>query len=256
MTKTEYKELLDLGVEEEAVEVYLNFSLPMLRKPSPRGSREWPHIEVGGDCLRIGKTTTKQVLVEQIGRRGYPLVFSDEDWKANKYLEDSYAEGSDSLLRSQIWFAKKKRAQLERMADSSFWIQVVNPEMDFGYAMTNYLMGRLTKFQLNEYWEFYKSLEWEKVPAPDLLVYLTAKNDLLVDRFKKTARSFEKADNLYIRVMRLVNQRWLELAKKQMPIMTVETDNFDYSYETGTQMKRDELGNVFFEKLVNEGWDL
>ena len=158
---TDYQELVKLGVAANRAERLIQSELPWWRKKRRRVGRQWPHLEVGGDCLRIGKTTTKQVLAEQIGKRGWPLVFSDEDWKDNPYLKRAYAGSAASLLNSQLWFAKKKRSQLTNISDSSFWIQVVNPEMDWAYAMTNFLSGNLSERQWLRYWREYQALGWE-----------------------------------------------------------------------------------------------
>jgi deoxyadenosine/deoxycytidine kinase len=250
-----HQELIDLGIKSELITFFLNYKLPILRKAQTKNKYPWPHIEVGGDCLRIGKTTTKQVLTEQIGSRGFPFVFVDEDWKSNTYLKDSYQGSSLSILNSQKWFAHKKLHQLKTISNSSFWIQVVHPEMDFCYAMTNYLIGNLSKKHWLLYEEYYQSLPWNEIPRPDLLIYLTAKPNTIISRFKHTARNFETVDDVYIRVMQIVNQQWLSQAHDKYHILKVNTDNFDFSYDTGTTEMRKKLGDMLFTRLLKEGWD-
>lgn len=227
--------------------------LPYERQSLPREGRQWPRIEIGADGMRLGKTTAVAVLGPEFQRVGLPVWLSFEDWQNNPHLEMSYTDSSLAILNSQLYFAKRKFEQLKTGADAEIFIQDVHGEMDFGYALTNALLGRMRREHFLEYCGIFYALEWKSIPAPDLLVYLTASDDVLVERAQKTAREFETIDPTYFLAMKVVNRAWLDGVKKRMNVLLVDTDDFDFS--TDGEAKR-QLAEMVLGVLQQDGWDL
>jgi len=250
ITKVKQK-LIDYGVYPAFADWLEEMEMPFFRKPASKRHRKWPWIEIGGDSMRIGKTTAMEVLGKSFENLGLPVVLVDEDWQSNPHLVASYGDSSDTILKSQKWFAKRKFEQLQGRGKDSVWFQCVHPEMDYCYAATNVLLGRLTLKQFEKYTEFYNSLGWGSVPAPDLLVYLTASEKVLADRVLKVAREFEKVDATYFWVMSMVNQVWIDKGKGMMDVLVVNTDNFDFSLE---KKAKQQLFNKVYKKLTQQGW--
>jgi len=195
---------------------------PDQRKAQKEKGRKWPRIEVGGDTMRVGKTTAAVVLNEQFKRRGLSVNLSDEDWQSNPYLFESYRDSSKTIFESQKWFAQRKYEQLGR-ENNSIMIQCVHPEMDFCYALTNAIMGKMNQRHFKAYMRVYLSLGWDKIAAPDLLV------------------------------MKFLNQTWLSGAKKRMEVLVIDTDNFNFALN---QKSRKELSDQVIKKLKQRGWRL
>ena len=229
--------------------------MPYSRRPLKFNSDRWPRIEVGSDSMRVGKSTAVKVLGKEFKKLGLPVKVSQEDWPNNPYLKKSYKDSSKAILDSQKWFAKRKFEQVKHGAESAIWIQDVHPEMDFAYALTNVLNGRMKLRHFKKYVNYYNSLDWSSVPAPDVLVYLTASDKVLLKRAKKTMREFETVDNDYFLMMKTVNQAWLQGAANNIDtvVLTINTDDYDFSKNVKIKEK---LAKSVLKKLNKLGWKL
>ena len=224
---------------------------PHKRKPQVAKSKRWPRIEVGGDSMRVGKTTAAIVLNEQFERRGLSVYLSDEDWQSNPYLFESYRDSSKTVFESQKWFIKRKFEQLSAPRSNSIKVQCVHPEMDFCYALANAIMGKMNQRHFKAYMKFYNSLNWSNIPAPDLLVYITASDDILINRAQRSARDFEVINPKYLLLMKRLNQAWLKKARQKIRVLVVDTDNFNFALK---QEERMALADKVIKKLKNFGW--
>lgn len=247
----DFSSLIEYGVYPGFIDWLSGMKLPLIRKKREVTFDRQPHMEVGGDSMRVGKTTALTALKDVLRERGFRVSASKEDWQHNPYVMDSYGDSSETILKSQRWFARRKFEQLQAAKENETHIQDVHPEMDFCYAVVNVLMGRMTLKQFEEYVAYYYALEWERVPAPDLLVYLTASDKVLIERAKKTAREFEAIDERYFLIMKAVNRKWLEAAKKKYSVLEINTDDFDFATQHEAKEK---LAELVAEKLKNQGW--
>jgi len=220
------------------------------RRPLKFSFDRWPRIEVVADSMRVGKTTAARALGIELKKLGLPVRVSLEDWSNNPYLEKSYLDSSEWILLSQEWFAKKKFEQIKRGEKEAIFIQDVSPEMDFAYALTNVLMGRMSKEHFKDYFKFYSSHKWENLPAPDVLVYLTISDEALVKRALESVRDLEKIDPSYFLLMRAVNRTWLA-DSDHMTVVNIDTDDLDFSKEGPA---RKALAGQVLKKLHDLGW--
>jgi len=203
------------------------------RTGKPKGVR----IEVMADSLRVGKTTAVKVIGEGLRKRGEKVRESYEDWQHNPYLKESYSDPARSFLESQKWFAKRKWEQVREEGKGNIIIQDVTPEMDYNYALTNMKLGRMSKQNFREYERFFYALNWEQVPAPSLVVYLTVSDEGLIYRAKQSRREFETVDGHYFLTMKRVNRRWLRMAKARMNVLVIDTDNLDFANQDDARAK-------------------
>ena len=219
----------------------INF--PYIRQSSVLGNAGVVRIEIGGDGMRIGKTTALNVIAD--GLRGIKLkiVKSTEDWKSNPYLGDGYSGDKDALLKSQKWFAFRKWEQLSEEHKDCVVLQDVYPEMDWVYARNGLELSLLNERQFDEYDRYYRELDWGSVGVPDLLVYLQARDDVLIDRARMVAREFEKDLNEdYYLNMKKLNREWRDGVGERMNILDVNTDDFDFA--NGDDEKEEFVGMV------------
>jgi deoxyadenosine/deoxycytidine kinase len=203
----------------------MRIKFPQLRTASSKGRR----IEVAADSMRVGKTTAVQVLAAGLRSRGEMVEESYEDWQHNPYLKDSYSDPATAFLESQKWFITRKWEQVKTGAKEGWFVQDVCPEMDFCYAATNMQLGRMSPEHFLKYEQYYHSLDWSQAPAPDLLVYLTVSDEVLIQRAMDSRREFETVDPAYFLMMKKVNQAWLKEAKDVMSILVVETDTLNFA---------------------------
>lgn len=98
------------------------------------------------------------------------------------YLKKSYSDPAKNFLESQKWFIRRKHQQIVDGAKTDIFIQDVAPEMDYCYAATNLRLGRMSEAHFTEYDKFYRGLNWDMAPAPDLLIYLSVSDEALIKR--------------------------------------------------------------------------
>lgn len=199
-------------------------------------------IYVMADSMRVGKTTAVKVIAEGLRRRGYEVTESYEDWQHNPYLKGSYSDPARNFLESQKWFARRKYQQIvggmgSPLRSKSYggarqvFIQDVAPEMDYNYAVTNRRLSRMSAEHFAEYEAFYKALDWGRVPAPTLLVYLQVSDEGLIKRALDSAREFETVEPEYFLMMKRVNREWLEQVGETRRVLTIDTDELDFAHD-------------------------
>lgn len=227
--------------------------LPYLRRPLNFSADRYPRIEVGADTMRVGKTTAVEVLAEELKKRKLPAMASLEDWRHNPHLKKSYKDSSLALLNSQKWFIERKFDQLRLGAKNKIFIQDVHPEMDFCYALTNLILGRMKLKHFQKYADYFYSLDWAHLPAADVLVYLTASDAVVIKRAHASLRPFETIDDNYFLVMKRVNQAWLAGTKYLLDVVVlpINTDNFNFVKNKGAKQK---LAKKVLQKLAELGW--
>lgn len=246
---------LPKGVKlKPALKRYLKkIDLPYYRRPLKFSPNRYPGIEVGADTMRVGKTTAVKVLGKELGRKGLAIKISLEDWKHNPHLKKSYQDSSLALLNSQKWFIKRKYEQVKIGAKKAIWIQDVHPEMDFCYALTNAILGKMKLKHFKEYVNYFNRFDWAHLPAADVLVYLTASDEVIVERAALNLRRFETTDSLYFQTMKRVNQAWLGGTKYLLDVivMPINTDNFNFAKDKKIKKK---LADKVLNKLAGLGW--
>lgn len=193
------------------------------------------------DSMRVGKTTAVKVVAEGLRQKGKTVVESYEDWQNNPYLKKSYEDPAKNFLESQKWFIKRKWEQLRDGGVGDVFIQDVSPEMDYCYAETNRRLGRMSQEHFEEYDQFYRGLDWNLAPAPDLLIYLQVSDEELIKRAEASKREFETVDADYFLLMKKVNREWFKgitnpkLSNSQMKILQVDTDKLDFANDEGAK---------------------
>src|SRR6266478_2671370 len=131
-----------------------NESSSAKRARIPTRGPQAPRFIVIEGPLRVGKSTLAKVLAERLHAR---RVYDCED---NPFLADFYKEKPGSALRAQIDFLMEK---------------------DRIFANLN-----LNDEELKLYERYYEALAAE-LPAPDLVIYLQAKPEVLRSRIAKKA---------------------------------------------------------------------
>jgi deoxyguanosine kinase len=133
------------------------------------------HIAVEGP-IRVGKSTLAKVLAEQLHAR---RVFDSDD---NPFLMDFYDEKPGSAFRAQMYFLYERYRRLLGSRPEDNLAPIVSDflfEKDKIFAYLN-----LDNEELKLYERYFEMLA-PSVPAPDLVIYLQAKPDVLRKRVSK-----------------------------------------------------------------------
>ena len=211
--------------------------LGVIRRVREKDESEFPRIEVGADCLGLGKTTAVKVLAQRIKQLQVPVKSSFELGDLNPYLRLSYENPSKGLLKSQKWFIKTKYKQVKNGAKKAVFIQDVHPEMDYNYALTNMRIGRLSRADFKEYNRYFNSLNWDEVPAPDLLVYLHLDDKTLLSRTHAAAEEYEKVEDDYYLSMKQANREWVKEAEREMNVLRLNLSELAFNQDKVAQLQ-------------------
>ncbi|HEY4951512.1 MAG TPA: deoxynucleoside kinase [Candidatus Acidoferrales bacterium] len=133
------------------------------------------HIAIEGP-IRVGKSTLAKVLAEQLHAR---RIFDADD---NPFLADFYDEKPGSAFRAQMYFLYERHRRLLDSGPEANPAPIVSDflfEKDKIFAYLN-----LDNEELKLYEHYFEMLA-PSAPAPDLVIYLQAKPEILRKRVSK-----------------------------------------------------------------------
>jgi deoxyguanosine kinase len=148
------------------------------RAPIPQRRPQAPRFIVIEGPLRVGKTTLAKILAERLHAR---RIYDCED---NPFLADFYKEKPGSALRAQMYFLMERQKRVREA------LAVEAP----GPVLSDFLMEKdrifanlnLDDEELKLYERYYEAMTSD-IPAPDLVIYLQAKPEVLRARIEKKA---------------------------------------------------------------------
>ena len=155
-----------------------NESSAAKRARSTQSGPQPPRFIVIEGPLRVGKTTLAKILAERLHAR---RIYDCED---NPFLADFYKEKPGSAFRAQMYFLMERQKRLREA------LAVEAP----GPILSDYLMEKdrifanlnLDDEELKLYERYYEAFGAD-IPAPDLVIYLQAKPEVLRARIAKKA---------------------------------------------------------------------
>lgn len=214
-----------------------------------------PRITVSG-TMRLGKSTLVNLIGEYFQGFGFSTKEYIEDISRNEYLALAYENPSSlNILASQIRFAEMKKdcySQAGKEKDSLRSIDVASFN-DWVYAYVNAINGRLDRSDFDKYRNFYWINGLDLMPAPDLAIHLTTKDDQVVlDRTNSNARDIEVGlTPEYYLGLKAVGDEMFNRMKK-INRMLVYVDEVDFSTEG---KDRESVVKCIAENLIELGWD-
>ena len=137
----------------------------------------WRHIVVEGP-IGAGKTSLARRLAERFGAQ---TVL--EDPQANPFLERFYRDSARYALPTQLFFLFQRVAQLRELAQRDLFESAAVGDF---LLEKDPLFARLTLSddELALYRQIFDSLK-PQAPTPDLVIYLQAQPDTLVERVRR-----------------------------------------------------------------------
>jgi len=135
--------------------------------------------------IGVGKTTLARLLTEEFQAR---LILERVD--ENPFLRRFYEEGQRYAFPTQLFFLLTRYRQQQELAQQDLFRQSMVADYLFAkdriFAQIN-----LDADELALYRQLYSLLD-ARLPKPDLVVYLQARPDVLVERLRKRARDYER----------------------------------------------------------------
>jgi deoxyadenosine/deoxycytidine kinase len=177
------------------------------------------YIAIEG-VIGVGKTTLAKILAERLGGQ-----LQMEEVEENPFLAKFYDDMRGYAFQTQIFFLLSRYRQQIELTQASLFAQKVVSDYIFAkdriFAYIN-----LNDDELMLYEKLVKILE-KDIARPDIVVYLQASTDVLMERIRKRGRPFEKSmPQDYIEMLnRAYNHFFFHY--DDTPLVMVNTDSLD-----------------------------
>jgi len=183
-------------------------------------------IVVAGN-IGAGKTS----LTERLGGRlGWKTAF--ESVSDNPYLPDFYADMRTWSFHLQVFFLGHRAQQYLELAalPQSAILDRSIYEDAYIFARALHQLGNLSDRDYLAYRRVF-DLVAVHLPPPDLLIYLKAPVNVLVDRIHKRARSIETGiTSEYLALLESFYEDWMDTFDI-CPVLTIRTDDLDFVHK-------------------------
>ncbi|MFQ6615527.1 MAG: deoxynucleoside kinase [Fidelibacterota bacterium] len=210
--------------------------------------RQVPFVGIAGN-IAVGKTTLTRILSSRLGWRAFYESVDD-----NPYLQDFYADMKKWSFHLQIYFLSRRFQTQREMARGNrpaVQDRTIYEDVEI-FARSLFEGGAMTERDWNNYRTLFKEMT-SYLSSPALIVYLKASTDTLMTRVRKRGREYERRISPeYLHRLNVAYDRWIHRASGQFPVLTVETDDFDFLVESP---RRDELIAAVESRCQNPAWD-
>jgi deoxyadenosine/deoxycytidine kinase len=207
----------------------------------------FPFIAIEG-VIGVGKTTLARMLAPDLGGESLLEVFEE-----NPFLSDFYADRARYAFQTQIFFLLSRYRQQH---------QAVPNALTRGPLFSDYTFAKDSLFahlnlsgdELTVYEKLHSALA-EKIPTPDLLIYLRADLDTLMARIAMRDRPYERGmDRNYIDSLRLAYEGFFT-AYTASTVLVIDTNNLNIvadpqAYADVRERIRSALSGTFQQALM------
>ena len=180
------------------------------------------YIAIEG-VIGVGKTTLARMLAPSFEADLLLEVFEE-----NPFLSDFYADRERYAFQTQIFFLlsryhQQRRAVPEMLATGKPLLSDYTFAKDSLFALINLVGDELVTYK-----RLHEALA-EKITLPDLLVYLRASTDTLMQRIAMRDRSYERNMELnYIEELNQAYEKFFSQPYNDTPILTIDTNSLDF----------------------------
>ncbi len=180
----------------------------------------WRYVVVEG-VIGVGKTSLTKLLANRIGANINLEVVED-----NPFLSNFYQDQSTYAFQTQIFFLLSRYRQQQKLRQ---------PDLFTSSVVSDYLFAKdrifanlnLSDDELELYNQLANILE-QRIMKPDLVIYLQASTDSLMDRIRIRGRSFERDMNRdYINSLSSAYSYYFH-HYQETPLLIVNTNDFDF----------------------------
>lgn len=179
--------------------------------------------------IGVGKTTLARLLQPSFNAGLLLEVFEE-----NPFLSDFYSDRERYAFQTQIFFLLSRYQQQrhtvsELLAQNGHLIADYTFEKDALFARIN-----LRGDELDMYYRMHDALA-EKIIAPDLVVYLRADTDVLMQRIAMRDRPYERdMDRAYIDELNQAYESFFgDHRERRSPVLSLDTNELNYVRHKG-----------------------
>jgi deoxyguanosine kinase len=178
--------------------------------------------------IGVGKTTLARLLQPAFDAEIILEVFEE-----NPFLSDFYGDRERYAFQTQIFFLLSRYHQQRRIV-TDMVSTGRNVIADYTFAKDS-LFARinLQGDELDMYFKVHEALA-EKIQKPDLLVYLQATTDTLMQRIALRDRPYERQmERAYINALNLAYDEFFSKPFDQTPVLTIDSNNLNVIQNPG-----------------------
>ena len=180
-------------------------------------------VAVAGN-IGVGKTNLTTKLANHLGWRAYYEPVID-----NPYLNDFYVDMRRWSFHLQVFFLSKRfEIHREMVGSEEPCIQdrTIYEDMEI-FAATLHRSGFMSERDHSNYVDLFDAMT-SFLRTPDLIVYLRAGVDTLVERILCRGRDCERdIDSTYLRALNDAYEDWVDRASRSTHVLTIETDGLN-----------------------------
>lgn len=182
------------------------------------------YIAVEG-AIGVGKTTLARMLADALAAELLLEVFEE-----NPFLSDFYADRDRYAFQTQIFFLISRYHQQQRVIPATLAQSMLVSDYIFDkdklFAHLNLADDEL------EMYDKVQTILGQQIPGPDLVVYLRADTDVLMQRISLRDRPYERnMDRGYIDALREAYEEFFR-SFRQAPVLAIDTNDIDFVRST------------------------
>lgn len=184
------------------------------------------YIAIEG-VIGVGKTTLARLLQPTFEAEVLLEIFEE-----NPFLSDFYADRARYAFQTQIFFLLSRYHQ-QNNSVPKILLEKKSLIADYTFAKDALFAGiNLKGDELDMYHKVHEALG-EKIPKPDLLVYLQASTDTLMNRIAFRDRPYErKMERAYINELNKAYEEFFSRPFDHTPVLKIETNDLDIIHNT------------------------
>lgn len=194
----------------------------MERIPAGIERDAFPRYVVVEGAIGVGKTTLVGKLSDRLDARTVYEVFEE-----NPFLADFYRDADRYAFQTEMFFLLSRYRQQEQFAQEDLFSR---------FSVSDYLFVKCRLFggmtlREHEFTLFDRvySILGQSVPRPDLVVYLHAPLDVLLERIARRGRSYEQdMDPAYLSKLLALYTDYFA-GYNDTPLLTVDTTHVDFT---------------------------
>ena len=193
---------------------------------------EKKYIAIEG-AIGVGKTTLAKKISDTVKCQ---TLF--EDYVTNPFLKDFYDHNQLNSFSTQVYFLLRRIEQSIQVKDTK---NLLISDFYFGkdelFARLN-----LTQVEYAMYQELREKLDFNP-PVPDLIIYLQAPTDILLERIKNRGLDLER--NIKRKYIDSVNEIYMKHFHEYnaSPVLIINTSNVNINNETDFKILIEEISS-------------
>ncbi|MBU0505903.1 MAG: deoxynucleoside kinase [bacterium] len=192
------------------------------------------YIAVDGP-IGVGKTSLAKMLAQDLEAR---VVYENPD--DNPFIENFYEDVNRYAFQTQLFFLLSRYRQQMSLRQQDLFEQKVVCDYVFSKDLV-FARLNLTDDEFDLYYQIYNLLD-QRLPKPDVVIFMQAQPDILMKRIKKRSKDYERqiTPEYILQVSQAYSQFYFQYT--DTPLLVLNTSGLDFvKHEKDYELLRQEL---------------